>query len=288
MYESFFHLKKNPFGMTPDPSCMLMTPSHREALSALLYAIFKRKGFVVLSGDAGTGKTTLLRALIQSETSAHFSVIPNPTLNIDDFLELMLFDFGVHKAPPSKARRIIKLQDLLSDMHERGKVAVLIVDEAHKASPELLEEIRLLTNFETTDQKLLQIVMAGQPELSRVLDQHNLRQLKQRIELRLELKPLSTTETGVYMQHRWSRAGGTTTPLPFAAETVLLIAQASQGIPRFVNSICDNSLSFAYDEGAAIVTTKHVSQALSALHVSQPGRVTSRVAPLAAKAAWSQ
>jgi len=262
MYETFFNLQKNPFGMTPDPSCMFMTASHREALAGLMYAIFKRKGFVVLTGDAGTGKTTLLRSLIRSSSGAQFGMILNPTLTLDEFLELVLFDFGISEVPRSKAQRIVKLQELLADFHQSGKVPVLIVDEAHKVSPEVLEEIRLLTNFETTEQKLLQIVLAGQSELGGVLNREDLRQLKQRIELRLELKPLSLSDIGLYMQHRWERAGGAATELPFVPETLPLIAKASHGIPRLVNSICDNALLLAYGDGAALVTVKHISQVM--------------------------
>src|SRR5215475_3105502 len=139
MYEKAFNLLKNPFAMTPDPSSLLMTASHREALSGLLYAIYRRKGFVVLIGDAGTGKTTLLRALMRSLESAQFSVVLNPTLSLNEFLELVMLDFGITNVPESKAQRIVKLQELLLQLHQEGRPPVLIVDEAHKLSPEILE-----------------------------------------------------------------------------------------------------------------------------------------------------
>ena len=245
--------------MTPDPSCLLMTDSHREALSGLMYAILKRKGFVVLTGDAGTGKTTLLRALIRSSKSARFSVILNPTLSLGEFLELVLLDFGITEVPESKAQRIMKLQELLVKCHNDGTPPVLIVDEAHKLSPEILEEIRLLTNFETTERKLLQIVLAGQTELSTVLNREDLRQLKQRIEIRLEVKPLSESDVGVYMKHRWERAGGATA-LPFSPEAIAIIATASRGIPRLVNSICDNALLLAFGSDSRWITEQHAMQ----------------------------
>jgi general secretion pathway protein A len=259
MYETFFHLQKSPFGMTPDPSCLLMTDSHREALSGLMYAILKRKGFVVLTGDAGTGKTTLLRALIRSSKSARFSVILNPTLSLGEFLELVLLDFGISDVPASKAQRIMKLQELLVKCHDEGCPPVLIVDEAHKLSPEILEEIRLLTNFETTERKLLQIVLAGQTELSAVLNREDLRQLKQRIEIRLEVKPLSEADVGIYMRHRWERAGGGA-KLPFSPEAISIVASASRGIPRLVNSICDNALLLAFGSDQGWITAEHVGQ----------------------------
>jgi general secretion pathway protein A len=266
MYEKFFHLDKSPFGMTPDPSCLLMTDSHREALSGLMYAILKRKGFVVLTGDAGTGKTTLLRALIRSAKSARFSVVLNPTLSLTEFFELVLLDFGITDVPASKAQRIFRLQELLVKCHNDGYPPVLIVDEAHKLSPEILEEIRLLTNFETSDRKLLQIVLAGQTELSALLSRQDLRQLKQRIEIRLEIKPLSTSDVGIYMRHRWERAGGTTAP-PFTPAAVSMIAAASRGIPRLVNSICDNALLLAYGNEDSLITDDHIRQVIRDLDI---------------------
>ena len=247
--------------MTPDPSCLFMTESHREALSGLMYAVYARKGFVVLTGDAGTGKTTLLRALMRSSKSARFGLILNPTLNLRDFLELVLLDFGIEDVPDSKAQRIMKLQEFLVKLHESDNAPVLIIDEAHKLSPEILEEIRLLTNFETADKKLLQIVLAGQTELKAVLNREDLRQLKQRIEIRLEVKPLSISDVGMYMRHRWDRAGGSS-ELPFTTEAVSAIAAASHGIPRLVNSICDNALLTAFGEGKSVITREHVRQVL--------------------------
>jgi general secretion pathway protein A len=238
-----------------------MTESHREALSGLLYAVHKRKGFVVLTGDAGTGKTTLLRALIRSAKTAKFSVVLNPTLSLSEFFESVLLDFGITDVPESKAQRIMKLQEFLVKLHHEGSPPVLIVDEAHKLSPDILEEIRLLTNFETAEKKLLHIVLAGQTELKALLNREDLRQLKQRIEIRLEIKPLSAPDVATYMRHRWERAGGATA-LPFTVEAISLVASASRGIPRLVNSICDNALLLAFGESASSVTARHVREIL--------------------------
>jgi general secretion pathway protein A len=261
MYESFFKLQKTPFGMNPDPSCLFMTPSHREAFAGLVYAISRRKGFVVLTGDAGTGKTSLLRALIRSTDSTKFSVILTPRLNSDEFLELALLDFGVSDVPVSKSQRIHKLQEVLLELRLQGTASVLMVDEAHTLSPETLEEIRLLTNFETTDEKLLQIVLAGQNDLAATLNREDLRQLKQRIEVRMDLKPLASTDVGAYMRYRWSRAGGSE-PLPFSEEAIVLIATASRGIPRLVNSICDNALLLGYASQESSIGPAHIRQVL--------------------------
>jgi general secretion pathway protein A len=279
MYEKLFNLQKNPFSVTPDPNWLLMTPTHRESLSGLLYAIYRRKGFVVLTGEAGTGKTVLLRALMRSSKSTQFSVVLNPTLTREEFLEMVLLDFGVTDIPSSKAQRLFKLQDLLSQLQTDGIAPVLVVDEAQRLSVELLEEIRLLTNFETADRKLLQIVLAGQPELAAILNRFELRQLKQRIEVRLEIKPLSAAEVGMYIHHRWLRAGGST-PLPFSAEAVSRIAQASTGIPRLVNVICDAALLLAYAGRESSIKTAHIQQVLRDLDLSGAPRAGASIAPI--------
>lgn len=260
MYETFFDLRRNPFSMTPDPDCLYMTACHREAFSGLQLAVLKRSGFVVLTGGPGTGKTTLLASLIHSANSTRFAVVLNPTLDSDEFLEFVLVDFGITDVPSSKAQRIIKLQKLLVDLHEHGKVPVLIVDEAHKLKPEVLEEIRLLTNFESTKRKLLQIVLAGQSELADLLNRDDLRQVKQRIEIRLQVRPLARSEIGNYMRHRWQCAGGSA--LPFSAEAISLVARGSRGIPRLVNSICDNALLLAYAGGDSWITVDQVRHVL--------------------------
>ena len=247
--------------MNPDPTCLFMTRSHREAFAALLYAISRRKGFVVLTGDAGTGKTSLLRALIRSADSSRFSVILTPRLNSDEFLELALLDFGVTQIPETKSQRIFKLQELLMDLRLQGIAPVLMVDEAHTLSPETLEEIRLLTNFETNEEKLLQVVLAGQNDLAATLNRNDLRQLKQRIEVRMDLKPLEPADVGAYIQYRWTHAGGSV-PSPFATEAIALIVKASGGIPRLVNSICDNCLLLAYASEKSLIGVGQVQQVL--------------------------
>jgi general secretion pathway protein A len=269
MYESFFHLQKSPFGMNPDPNCLFMTPSHREAFAGLLYGVSQRKGFIVLTGEAGTGKTSLLRALIKSSDAAKFSVILTPRLNSDEFLELALLDFGVTDVPQSKSQRIHKLQEVLLELRLQGKAPVLVVDEAHTLNPETLEEIRLLTNFETSEEKLLQIVLAGQNDLAATLNREDLRQLKQRIEVRMDLKPLTSSDVGAYMRHRWMRAGGREA-LPFSDQAIALIAKASRGIPRLVNSICDNALLLGYASEEPRIAAGHIQHVLRDLDLGEP------------------
>jgi len=247
MYNQFFGLNKEPFSMTPDPSCLFLTPAHREALAGLTYAILSRKGFVVLTGDAGTGKTTLLRRVFGSIPSARirFSMVLNPTLTPSEFLELALHDFGITEIPDSKAQRLILLQQFLLEAHQKKQQAVLVVDEAHKLPMDVLEELRLLSNFELAETKLLQIVLAGQTELADLLDRQDLRQLKQRISVRLAIHPLSPTGVDHYIAHRWQKAGATKAH-PFTTEAVAHIALCSHGIPRLVNALCDNALMLAY------------------------------------------
>src|SRR5450759_2733445 len=258
MYEQFFGLERHPFNMTPDPGVLFLTAQHREALAGLTYAILARKGFVVLTGDAGTGKTTLLTRVLQHLPAQRIrsSVILNSTLSPAEFLEMAMLDFGLTDIPQSKAQRIFKLQQFLLSGYAAGQISALVVDEAHKLSPEVLEEIRLLGNFEFSDQKLLQIVLVGQPELAQTLNRPDLRQFKQRIAVRLTISPLSRGEVHGYVEHRWKQAGGAT--VPFDAEALEGIERWSGGLPRLINAICDNALLAAYGEGADTVRTEHV------------------------------
>jgi general secretion pathway protein A len=283
MYNAFFSLSKKPFNMTPDPAFLFLTAKHREALVGLTYAILDRKGFAVLTGDAGTGKTTLLARLLQEVPAAKMqsSVILNPTLTPAEFLELALMDFGVSEIPASKAQRLGKMQGLLLAGQREGKISILVIDEAHKLSRELLEEIRLLGNFEQGDQKLLQILLVGQSELSDLLERSDLRQLKQRIALRFAIGALAPEEVDQYIRYRWTTAGGTLA-FPFAPEVVAQIAQCSQGIPRVINAVCDNALLLAFSEGARTVGENHIREAAAdlklALEASRPAPAQPEVA----------
>jgi general secretion pathway protein A len=279
MYNEFFGLRKSPFSLTPDPAFLFLTEQHREALCGLTYAILQRRGFAVLTGDAGTGKTTLLTRVLQflPASKLQFSVILNPTLTPSEFLELTLLDFGLTDVPSSKAQRLWKLKSLLLQGHREGKASALIVDEAHKLSPEVLEEIRMLGNFEDSEQKYLQILLVGQTELDKTLNREDLRQLKQRIGLRLSLKPLAPAEVGEYIRHRWLRAGGT--DHPFSAEAVEDIASASQGIPRVINALCDNALLAAVASESSRVQESHVREVMADLDLGELPRREVTVQP---------
>ena len=246
MYKQFFHLESEPFTINPDPRFLCMMPHTREALACLQHGIASRKGFMVLTGEVGTGKTTLLRHTLNAlhRTRIHSAFIFNPRLDIMDFLEFVLADFGLTPANRSKSSMIIQLNRWLIDRYRDGEICVIVVDEAQNCSWELLEEIRLLTNLETSSQKLAQIVLSGQPELETRLRQPNVRQLRQRIALWCRTKPLTPTQTAEYVAGRL-RVAGTTSEI-FLPEAIQLIHRASHGIPRLINLICENALIFAY------------------------------------------
>ena len=268
MYYEFFGLQKAPFNLTPDPEFLYLTPHHREALAGLTYAILARKGFVVLTGEAGTGKTTILTRILAHlpVTRVESSVIVNPTLSPAEFLESTLLDFGFHDVPASKAQRISMLQAFLWTGHRSGKISALVIDEAHKLSPDVLEEIRLLGNFESGGVKLLQIVLVGQSELGAVLNQDHLRQLKQRIALRLEIEPLQPADVEPYIGHRWRKGGGN--EVPFTEDAIAQIAAVSHGIPRVINLVCDNALMQAFGEGSLRVSAHYVLGVSRDLHLT--------------------
>ncbi len=271
MYESYFGITKNPFLLTPDPSFLYLTESHREAYAGLMYAVTARKGFVVLTGEVGTGKTTLLHALLKGSPQCHFSVVLNPSLTPAEFLEFVMHDFGIDiRKTNNKAQRLVALYTFLAQSQSRGKTPVLVVDEAHRLDATLLEEIRLLTNFESSVSKLLQIVLVGQVEFDQTLDRPDLRQLKQRIAVRLTVNPLRAADVEQYIWHRWRIAGGRKSP--FQAEAVAKVAAVTGGIPRLINTLCDNALLVAFATDSREVTEAHVAEAAHDLHLDTAER----------------
>jgi len=262
MYEQRFGLTRNPFSMTPEPALVYMTPGHREALAGLAYAILERKGFAMLTGEAGTGKSTLLARMLHHLPANRVisSVILNPTLTEAEFLELALLDFGFATVPASKAQRLVQLQEFLLSTRQAGKIAVLVIDEAHKLAPAVLEEVRLLSNLELPGEKLLQIVLAGQDELLEILGRPEMRQISQRISIRLTLSPLAPADIEQYIALRWSKSGGRAA-MPFAPEAYAEIALWSRGIPRLVNALCDNAIMAAFSGNPPVVASRHVREA---------------------------
>jgi general secretion pathway protein A len=258
MYKSFYNLQRNPFEITPDPSFLFPTTRHNEALASLYYGVTSHRGFVVLTGEVGTGKTLILRSLLGllQRRDIAFALIFNPTLSPIEFMRYIARDFGLPVAGNAKDELIHVLNGFLLQRHEKKLTTILVVDEAHHLSEEILEEVRLLTNLETSQQKLLQIVLAGQPELDEKLDSQGLRQLKQRIALRCHLAPLDLAETKAYMSSRLKIAGATGANQIFTGPAIEAVFGQSRGIPRLINTICENALLAGYAKHAATVTSE--------------------------------
>src|SRR5579862_3310790 len=263
MYLSFFGLNEKPFAITPDPRYLFLSERHAEALAHLLYGINEAGGFVQLTGEVGTGKTTIVRSLLaQIPKHAEIALILNPRMTAPEFLLTICEELGIG-VPNSAAGSLKDLVDILSDYllkaHAGGKRVVLVVDEAQNLSPHVLEQVRLLTNLETNTQKLLQIILIGQPELRELLSRNELRQLAQRITGRYHLDPLSREETTAYVRHRLRVAGATTDILSHYALSE--VYRLSQGVPRVINVICDRSLLGAYSMDRHRVTGNLVRHA---------------------------
>lgn len=284
MYKSFFNLRSNPFGGSPDPRFLYMMPHTREALACLEYGISARKGFIVLTGEVGTGKTTLLRRALSSfdQSRVFTSFIFNPRLEILDFLEFVLSDFGITPNARTKSGMLIQLNRWLIERFRREETCVIVVDEAQNLSWELLEEIRLLTNLETSSEKLVQIVLSGQPELEEKLHQPNVRQLRQRISLWCRTQAITADQTAAYITQRLQIAGSS--EAIFSSDAILAIHRASRGIPRVINLICEHALILAYVEQLRHITPPVIFSVAQELDLdtvpflvssSQPGFSTS-------------
>ena len=248
MYKNFFGLQNNPFGTSPDPRFLYMMPHTREALACLEYGIAARKGFTVLTGEVGTGKTTLLRCALGSLTQQRVSTafVFNPRLDVLDFFEFVLTDFGIPPTTRTKSGMLLQLNRWLIERYRMDETCVVVIDEAQNLSWDLLEEIRLLTNLEASSEKLLQIVLSGQPELEAKLRDPSVRQLRQRVSLWCRTQPLIREQTHAYVAERL-RIAGTTYPL-FTPDALDLIHRYGRGIPRIINLLCDHSLINAYVE----------------------------------------
>jgi general secretion pathway protein A len=247
MYKSFFGLKENPFNVNPDPRFLYLTNQVEETLTGLMYGIQTRKGFITLTGEVGTGKTTLVNRLLDwlHSRRARTAFLFNSRMNSNQLFDFILAEFEITCDSKSKSQQLMKLNHWLLDRYRRGETVVLIIDEAQNLTYPVLEEIRLLTNLETSTEKLLQIVLSGQPELEEKLKLPQLRQLRQRIMLRCRTAPLTKEQTQEYITERLKTAGASGEPIfsPKAMETVHLY---SLGIPRVVNLLCEHSLVNAY------------------------------------------
>jgi general secretion pathway protein A len=272
LYQSFYNLKEQPFQLTPDPSFMCMTEQHQEALAGLVYSACARPGLLVLTGEAGTGKTTLLYALLDLLEKRRFvtAVCTNPILTQEELFDFLMLEFEIDCPSNLKSRRLAALEQKLMRNRTEGRPSVLIVDEAHRLSLELLEEIRLLLNLETPREKLLQIIIAGQPELISILQRPDLRQFKQRISCQCKLNPLTPVELKEYIGHRMAHAGVQHQTI-FPDAVIQRIHEYTEGIPRLVNCLCDNALRTGFALHSAQITPAIVDEAAKDLDLTRPG-----------------
>jgi general secretion pathway protein A len=277
MYNAFFGLKENPFNLSPDPSFLYRSAQHEEALANLIYGVQSKKGFIVLSGEVGTGKSTMLECLraFLSAQRIEFAYVFNSRLTVDQFFEMVAYDFSLQCDRSSKTDVLFALNEYLIHRNNSGRTTALIIDEAQNLDWEVLEEIRLLGNLESPRGKMLQIVLAGQPELDRTLDAPDYRQLKQRIALRCNLHPLQENETIEYIISRLAKAGMQDQTV-FSPELLSEIHYRTQGIPRVINAICDNLLLTAFASETKVATTEFLDEVSEDLRLEWPGRRQTR------------
>ncbi|KXK04232.1 MAG: type II secretory pathway protein ExeA [Acidobacteria bacterium OLB17] len=273
MYNEFFGLEDSPFTLTPDPRYIVFTPSYNEVLASLYYGLEQAKGLIVLTGEVGTGKTTALRWILRRlDSSVLAAYVFNPRLSIDEFYHHVTQMLGI-KDWTNKAELLNVMGNVLAERHRRGLRTVIIIDEAHELSDYVLEEIRLLMNFESDNAKHLQIVLTGQPELRDRLNQANLRQLKQRVALRCNMHPFPTVEeVERYITERLIIAGAED-PQIFSPEAIDMIFRCSEGIPRQINNLCDNAMVAAYGAGEQIVSRNSVIEVAKNLDMLSDERV---------------
>jgi general secretion pathway protein A len=274
MYNAFFGFKESPFSLSPDPHFLYRSPQHEEALANLIYGVQSRKGYVVLTGEVGTGKTTMLECLrdfLESQM-VEFAFIFNSRINTDQFFEMIAYDLDLRCSRTSKTEVLFALNQLLIQQANQGRTTALIVDEAHNLEWEVLEEIRLLGNIENPRSgKLIQTILAGQPELERKLDAPNLRQLKQRIVLRCSLKPFREQESREYVELRLGKAGASDQTI-FSPEMIAEIHLRSQGIPRVINTLCDNLLLTCFAMETRVATVGMLDEICNDIRLDWPGR----------------
>jgi general secretion pathway protein A len=273
MYKAFFGLTKNPFNMSPDPSFLFRSAQHEEALANLIYGVQSRKGFIVLTGEVGTGKTTMLECLrdFLNAQQIAFASLFNSRLTVEQFFELLAYDLDLRCNRLSKTETLLSLNNMLLERASVGRTTVLIVDEAHNLEWDVLEEIRLLGNLENRRGKLLQIILAGQQELDRKLDAPEFRQLKQRISLRCALRGFDLDETVAYVNSRMARAGLDDQKV-IPPQLLEEIHHRAQGIPRLINAICDNLLLTAFALESRTATLEMLDEVTADMRLEYPGQ----------------
>jgi general secretion pathway protein A len=280
MYRRFFGLRENPFSVSPDPRYLFLTKHTQESLAALTYGIQNRKGFILLTGEVGLGKTTLLNHLLDwlQRQRVATAFIFNSLLNVSQLFDFMMADFEIPCESREKSHVLMRLNHWLLERHRAGQTAVVIIDEAQNLSFEVLEEIRLLTNLETSTAKLLQIVLCGQPELEEKLKLPQLRQLRQRITLRCHTFPLTLAETFGYVADRLRIAGANGNPI-FSRDAIQLVHQYSRGIPRLINLLCEHSMISAYVDHLRPVPARLVAEVAREFQLDEFERTSPLLSP---------
>ncbi len=275
MYKQFFGLSRNPFEISPDPFFYHPTPRHNEALANLHYGVGRRKGFIAITGEVGTGKTLLVRCLLAElrKNNIAFAYVFNPLLSSIEFFQYIMADLGLPYSGRTKTEMLLDLNRFLIQRHARGLITALVVDEAQALRPDLLEEIRLLTNLETSQQKLLQIVLMGQPELEIQLDSPELRQLKQRVALRCQLLPLDKEQTRTYVLARLERAGAPHDSGVFSEDALEQVFEYSRGIPRIINNLCENALVSDFARQQKVVSADIIAEVAADFRLVAPSAV---------------
>lgn len=265
MYRKFYGLSEKPFEITPDPRFLYLSENHKEALAHLTYAVRERKGFTVITGEVGTGKTTLIQTLLSRlNGNTRTAYLFNPKLGSTDFLHYICEDLGLKGQKRSKGQYIATLHNFLMSCYARNENVVLIIDEAQNLDPNLLEEVRLLTNLETPKSKLLQVILMGQPELNDTLNRPEFRQLKQRVSLRYHMQPLDKEETRQYIKKRMRMAGAFDHDI-FTPKAFKEIYEYSKGIPRLINIVCDNALLTGYAADQKVIGKSIVREVINHL-----------------------
>jgi general secretion pathway protein A len=273
MYTAYYDLRQEPFHVTPDPDFLFPSPAHKEALAAIIYGIEQRKGFVAITGEVGVGKTTILRSYLDfaDRQSLKLIYVYNSNLTFDELVTTILQELGVPDRPPSAFQAVTRLHEELIEVYRRNQTVVLIIDEAQNMPVETLESLRMLSNLETVTEKLIQIMLIGQPELDELLQEHRLRQLRQRIAIHARIGPLNVEDSIAYLEHRLAKVALGTKPV-FTANALRLIAESSQGIPRNLNILSDNALITGFGSQVRPVNARIVKEVLDDRGVARPQR----------------
>lgn len=273
MYCEFYGFSEKPFTITPNPRFIFLSNNHREAFARLVYGVATHAGFIAMTGEVGTGKTTLLRALLSQLDEQKYcsGLVFNSCLSGDQLLAAICDEFRVESAEQNNYARLDALNRFLLEQHTAGRTVVLVIDEAQNLAPDALEQLRMISNLETERDKLIQIILAGQPELNDILGRHDLRQLNQRITVRCGLTPMGLSDTDDYIQHRLKTAG-CRIPGFFPRDTVKKIYRFSRGVPRLINVVCEQALVMAWTRESLTVNSSIVSQVLAALRPNQGRR----------------